>query len=183
MSITELFKRMTLGFVLASVPLVGGCGDNTLTWQEEVKLLDGRVITVTQRRRIDVDNMPREAWLIFKLTEFGDKEIMWHENLGTLVLNVHQGKLYIVGRITSTLEFQQYGKPMPSYIGFRYDNWQWTRLPFNEIPEAIYDTNMFFDNMALYRLKRVSLIDKAKMINEDTYMAHDKRIDPKFSIE
>ena len=43
MNITELFKRITLGFVLASVPVLGGCGSHAAeTWQEEVKLLDGR---------------------------------------------------------------------------------------------------------------------------------------------
>jgi len=80
MNIAELFKRMTLGFVLASVPLIGGCGDNTITWQEEVKLLDGRVITVAQKNRVE-DGMPREFWLTFKLPEFGNQEIEWHENL------------------------------------------------------------------------------------------------------
>jgi hypothetical protein len=33
---------MTLGVVLAVVPLVGGCsGDEIISWTEEVKLLDG----------------------------------------------------------------------------------------------------------------------------------------------
>ena len=40
MNITEIFKRMTLGFVLATVPMLGGCSNNTITWQEEVKLLE-----------------------------------------------------------------------------------------------------------------------------------------------
>jgi hypothetical protein len=71
MNITKRIKRMTLGFVLATVPMLGGCSDNTITWQEEVKLLDGRVITVTQKRRIQ-ESIEREAWLTFKLPDFGD---------------------------------------------------------------------------------------------------------------
>lgn len=181
MNLTELFKRITLGLVLAAVPMLGGCGDNTLTWTEEVKLLDGRVITVTQKRRIE-GRMPREAWLMFKLPEFGDKEIVWHENLGTQVLNLYQGKLYVVGRMPSIVEFRQYGKPFPAYVGFRYDNNQWVRITFSEIPEAIYDSNMYFDNMALYRLKHVSLEHKAGMMHEDSYMAPIKRLDPKYLV-
>lgn len=177
---TSIFKRLTFGVLLASVPLVGGCGDNTLTWQEEVKLLDGRVITVTQKRRYDTDKMPREAWLTFKLPEFGNQEIVWHENLEVQVLNVYQGKLYVVGYTYSAIEFRQYGRPKPSYIGFRYDTGQWTQLRFNEIPEAIYDTNMYFENMAVYRLKHVSLADKDKMLKDDEYMQHFKKIDPKW---
>ena len=182
MNLTELFKRMTLGFVLASVPLVGGCGDNILTWQEEVKLLDGRVIMVTQKRRIDRDNMDREAWLTFKLPEFGDKEIVWHESLGTQVLNVYQDKVYVVGKADTIAAYNQYGLPKPSYVGFRYDNGQWARIPFNEIPEAIYDTNMYFENMAVHRLKHVSLADKAKMLKDTGYMPNYKRIDPKWNL-
>lgn len=182
MNITELFKRMTLGFVLASVPILGGCGDNTLTWTEEVKLLDGRVITVTQKRRIDTKRMPREAWLTFRLQEFGDKEIVWHESLETQVLNVYQGKLYVVGDTDTIEAYNQYGHPKPSYVGFRYDNGQWARIPFNEIPEAIYNTNLYFENMALYRLKHVSLSDKDAMMKDDSYMAHYKRVDPKWNL-
>lgn len=181
MNLALLFRRMTLGLVLAAVPMIGGCSDNTITWTEDVKLLDGRVITVVQKRRIE-GRMSREAWLRFKLPEFGDKEIVWHENLGTLILNVYQNKLYVVGRFPSIVEFCQYGKPFPAYVAFRYDNSQWVRIPFNEIPEAIYDTNMYFDNMALYRLKHVSLEHKAGMMREETYMNDDKHLDPKYSI-
>ncbi|MFY9259922.1 MAG: hypothetical protein WAO71_05360 [Gallionella sp.] len=163
------------------MPLVGGCGDNTITWTEEVKLLDGRVITVTQKRRIE-GQMPREAWLTFKLPEFGDKEIVWHENLGTQVLNVYQGKLYVISDFPSIVEFRQYGSPFPAYVAFRYDNGQWLRILFNEIPKAIYDSNMYFDNMALYRLKHVSLEHKAGMMKKDTYMPPTKHLDPTYLI-
>jgi hypothetical protein len=182
MKFTQVLRWMTLGLVLAVVPMLGGCGDNTITWTEDVKLLDGRVITVVQKRRIDSNRMPREAWLTFKLPEFGEGEIVWHENLGTLILNTYQNKLYVVGRFPSIVEFCQYGKPLPAYVGFRYENGQWARIPFSEIPEAIYDTNMYFDNMALYRLKHVSLEHKAGMMRDETYMNDDKHLDPKFSI-
>lgn len=182
MNLSTLFKRMTLGMVLACVPMLGGCGDNTISWTEEVKLLDGRVITVVQKRRIDSRRMPREAWLTFKLPEFGDKEIVWHENLETQILNVYQGKLYVVGGFSSIVEFCQYDKPFPAYVGFRYDNDQWVRISFGDIPEAIYDSNMYFDNMALYRLKHVSLAYKAGMMRDETYMPPIKHLDSKHSI-
>jgi hypothetical protein len=179
-SITAWIRFITFGLMLAAVPLVGGCSDNTITWTEEVKLLDGRVITVTQKRRIDTKQMPREAWLTFKLPEFGDREIVWHESLHTLVMNLYQGKLYVVGNYPSQLEACLYGNPRPSYIGFRYDNSQWVRIPFNEIPEAIYDANMYFENMALYRLSHVSLVDKERMFKDEGYTPDQRRIDSKY---
>lgn len=179
MNITEIFKRMTLGMVLASMPLVGGCGDNTLTWQEEVKLLDGRVITVMQKRRIE-ERIEREAWLTFKLPEFSDKEIVWHENLRPIVLNIYQKKLYVVGIPGTIIEYNQYGRLEPMYIGYRYDNGQWIRIPFSEIPIEIYDINMYPENMALHRLKHVSIADKVEIFKDDRWMPSQRRIDPNY---
>ncbi len=179
MNLTHLFKCLTLGVLLASVPLVGGCGDNTLTWKEEVKLLDGRVITVTQKRRIE-ENIEREAWLTFKLPEFSDKEIVWHENLNTMVLNVYQGKVYVVGTPGTIIEYNQYGRPEPKYIGYRYDKGQWVRIPFMEIPVAIYDINMYPENMALNRLKYVSVADKFEIFKDDRWDASQRRVDPNY---
>ncbi len=181
-ALTSIFNRLTFGVLLASVPLVGGCGDNTLTWQEEVKLLDGRVITVTQKRRYDTDKMPREAWLTFKLPEFSNQEIVWHENLEVQVLNVYQGKLYVVGSPHGLREFRQYGRPAPSYIGFRFDAGQWLRILFNEIPVAIYDTNMYPGNMALDRRKQVSVADKVEIFKDDRWDPSQRRIDPSYKI-
>jgi len=153
---------------------------NTLTWQEEVKLLDGRVITVKQKRRIDGSNMEREAWLTFKLSEFSNKEIVWHENLCPKILNVYQNKLYVVGIPATIIEYRQYGRPEPYYIGYRFDNAQWVRIPFNEIPVAIYDANMYPDNMAIARLKRVSISDKTEIFKDDRWMPDQRRIVPNY---
>jgi len=187
MNLTHLFKRLMLGMVLASVPLIGGCGDNTLTWQEEVKLTDGRVITITQKRRYQniyggksVVNLPREFWLTFNLPEFGNQEITWHENLLPQVLNVYQGKLYVVGTPGTEIEFRQYGNPKPSYLGYRYDTGKWRPIPFNEIPEAIYDTNLLINYAPQNGAKFVSSAIKAEEMKEDSFTGHQKRINPKF---
>lgn len=180
MNITELFKRMTLGFMLASVPMLGGCGDNTLTWQEEVKLLDGRVITVKQKWLYDRDRMPRDFTLTFKLPEFSDKEIVWHENLMPQVLNVHQGKLYVVGIPFGEAEFRRYGKPFPEYVPYRYEAGQWQRIPFNEIPVAIYDTNMTINSEPENGATHISLSDKEREMNDDRIRDYFKRITPTF---
>lgn len=187
MNITELFKRMSLGFVLAIVPMVGGCGSNTSSWQEEVKLLDGRVITITQKRRYEnvytgqnFGDLPREFWLTFKLAEFGDKEIVWHENLIPRVLNVYQGKLYVVGTPGTEIEFRQYGNPKPSYLGYRYEAGKWQLISFNEIPEAIYGTNLLIANEPPNDAKFVSSAIKAGEMIDDSYRVPQKKINPKF---
>ena len=185
--VTSVLNRLAVGIVLASVPLLGGCDGNAGSWQEEVKLSDGRVITVTQRRRYegvytgqDYGSVVREAWLIFRLREFDRQDITWHENLKPRILNLHNGKLYIVGFPPTGLEFDQYGKPKPSYIGFRYENGKWQRIPFAEIPEAIYDTNLWIENLPPSKSGRVSLGDKAAEMRDAELRNYHKRIDPNF---
>ena len=167
-------------FLLCVIAVVGGCGDSVISWREEVRLLDGRVITVVQKRRIEEGKMPREAWLSFKLPDISDQEIVWHENLETQVLNVSRGKLYLVGVPFTEEAFRQYGRPYPEYVSFRYERGIWVRVAFSEIPEEIYDTNMYFENMALHRLDFVSLEDKNKMLKNDGYLAGQKRLTAAF---
>lgn len=182
MNITELFKRLTLALMLASVPFVGGCG-NTGSWQEEVKLTDGRVIIVTQKRRYEnvytgqnFGDLPREFWLTFKLPEFGDQEITWHENLKPQVLNIHQGKLYVVGIPFTEREFREYGRPFPEYVPYLYDAGQWNRIPFNEIPVAIYETNLLIANGPPNGATFVTFAMKADELKDETLGDGNKRL-------
>lgn len=184
MNVTHLFKCLTLGMILASVPLLGGCGGNTGSWQEEVKLSDGRVITVTQKRRYesvytgqDAGNIERESWLTFKLPEFGDQEITWHENLYPIVLNLYNGKLYLVSLPPSAREFIQYGKPQPPYVAYLYQSGKWQRIPATEIPEAIYDTNMWLDSVPPNKTNRVNLKDKEAEMKKEGIPGYMTRID------
>lgn len=179
-NLTQLFRRMTLGLMLAAVPLVGGCSDNTIMWTEEVKLLDGRVITVKQRWIYDRDRMPRDFTLTFKLPEFSDKEITWHENLMPQVLNVYQGKLYVVGIPYGEAEFRQYDKPFPEYVPYRYDAGQWRRIPFNEIHVAIYDTNMTISSEPQNGATHISLAYKVQEMQDDRIRDHFKKISATF---
>jgi hypothetical protein len=180
-NLKQIFHRMTLGLVCAALPMLGGCA-NTITWQEEVKLLDGRVIAVTQKRRIDANQIPREFWLTFMLPEFGDKEIAWYENLGPQVLNVYQGKLYLVASPFTEREFRQYGRPMPSYIGYCYVSGQWKRISFNEIPDAIYDTNLLIANMPPNGVTLVTTTIKIEEMKDETIGQSSKRIDQNSTI-
>jgi hypothetical protein len=174
----------TISFVLVLGASMSGCAD-TLSWQEDVQLLDGRVITVMQKRRYEgaydgqsYGAIPREAWLTFKLPEFSNQDITWHENLSTQVLNVYEGKLYVVGFGPTCLEFNLYGKPKPPYVGFQYKDKKWVRIPFTEIPAAIFGTNLWVDNSLPNKSGRISLGDKVLEMKDPTLPKHLKKIDP-----
>lgn len=175
-----LFLVAVVGLVLTK------CSDNR-SWKEEVRLLDGRIITVTQKRRYQgaydgqsSGTVPREAWLTLKLPEFGDQEIVWHEQLEPRIVNIYEGKLYVVGCPPTGLEDHLYGKPRPPYIGFRYEAEGWQRIPFAEIPLAIYDTNLWIENEPPNDSGFVSFADKAAEMKKRTLDQDLKRIDPNY---
>lgn len=181
-----LKKCISWGVMMGIFALLGGC-NSTFTWQEEVKLSDGRVITVTQKRRYEgayngqnYGVIPREAWLTFRLPEFGNQDITWHENLKPWILNLHEGKLYVVGWPPTRLEFDLYGKQRPPYIGFLYENGQWRRITLTEIPDAIYDTNLWIENVPTHKAEQVSLNDKAEEMRNPELDRSRKRIDPTY---
>lgn len=161
-----------------------GCSD-TLTWKEEVRLSDGRVVVVTQKRRYEgayngqtFGNIPREAWLTIKLPEFGNEEITWHERLKPRIVNIYNGKLYVVGWPPTEREFRLYGRQDPPYVGFVYENRQWKRITFPEIPGAIYDVNLWIENSPPNDSGFISFADKANEIGDRTLAKYHKKIDP-----
>lgn len=188
-------KRLSL-IVLSF--LIAGCATSTpregafREWQEEVHLNDGRVITVKQKWRCDrigKDNTGkeycatmRESWLTFRLPEFSNQDIEWNEQLWPLVLNVDKGQLYIVG-IADGGEFLIYGKPQPPYVGYRWDVNQWHRIPFGEIPEAIYKTNMATELPPSQSPRLFKLEAKDKSNSDPTLSKSYRRVLPDYKIE
>jgi hypothetical protein len=183
----SFLKRITHFSIILMLGLsLYGCS-GMKSWKEEVKLLDGRVINITQLRRYDNASAgsnsgaaPREFWLTFKLPELGDQEVMWHENLLAQVFNVYQGKLYVVGIPFTEREFRQYGSPQPSYVGYRFEMGKWQRIPFNEIPIQIYDANLLILNEPPNGAKFVNFTMKDESNRDKSLPSMLKRIDPKF---
>lgn len=171
-------------------PLLGG--PSFVEWQEEVKLNDGRVIVVTQKKKCSegytgqnwATCIAREAWVTINLPEFSDKPIVWHEHLKVNVLNVHNNHLFIVGEPPTGLEFAQYGKPQPPYLGFVWKGSQWERVPFADIPKEIYDVNMLIKSNGPNSIKYLTLQQKnSKEFNgNSSYRSNQKRIDPNFKL-
>lgn len=115
-----------------------------VSWKEEVKLNDDRIIVVEQRKLME-GGIDRESWLTISLPELDSKPIVWHEHLRPLVLNIDGGKLYVVSVPWTGREDRMYDCPEHGVVGFIWQTSQWTRIPFARIPERIYNTNMLID--------------------------------------
>jgi len=150
-----------------------------VTWKEEVKLNDGRVIVVEQKKRAEGD-IAREAWLTIDLPEFSAQPIIWHQNLEPFVVNIDDGRLYVVGFPPTGLEIEQYGNQAPPFIGFVWENGKWNRIPFNKIPEAIYDTNMLLEGLPPKGTTFLTLKKKSSPeMNGDVRLQYLWRLNPK----
>ncbi len=176
----------TIGLALFFGVNMSGCTD-TLSWQEEVRFSDGRVITVTQKRRYEgayngsnYGGVPRESWLTLKLPETGNQETTWHEKLKPSNLNVANGKLYIVALPPTGREFYLFNKPRPPYIGYVFENKTWRRIAFEEIPVEMYDMNLSVDSEIYVKSGRITLASKAKELQQTSLPSSAKRIDPSY---
>src|SRR6185437_4005132 len=138
-------------------------------WKEEVKLSDGRVIVVEQKRRFD-GRVARESWVDFSLPESGGKTIEWHESLLPLVLNVNGGKLYLGARAPSKTEQIKYGNPKSGYMPFVGADGKWESIPFEEVPSAIYESNMLIWPVPSNESRTLTLAEK----NSADYNANAK---------
>ncbi len=106
--------------------------------------------------------------------------MVWHENLSPRVVNINNGQLFIVGIFPTEREFKLYGEPQPPYIGFVWKDDSWQRIPFEAIPETIYDVNMLMEGIPPEGIKYLSLEKKeSKEINGDRRIRKSrKRLNP-----
>lgn len=193
MNIRCYFKNVLLMIFGSSMLAQLSACSQSVQWKEDVQLLDGRVITVTQKKRCeggdyaakhDASCVARESWLTLTLPEFFEKEIVWHERLDPMIVNIYKGKLYVVGTPPHTLEFRAYGAVNPPYYGFLWLSNKWQRIPFGEIPLEIYDANMLFESIPSERTDWLTLRSKnGSMANGDPrYPKQIRRIDPNYKL-
>lgn len=187
---SDLRCRRSLAIAVSVVlgGLSAACSD-TVEWREEVRLMDGRVVEVHQKKRCDpvgettdsrMSCVVREAWMTMHLPEISDAPIEWHENLNPLVVNVYDGKLYVIGFPPTAREFRAYGAKNPPYIGYLWQGGRWQSIEFTEIPKALYRTNMLIEGVPG---KKVSLLSLAQKEGPEengamTKPAYFRQIDP-----
>lgn len=164
--------------------------DERASWDEEVQLSDGRVITITQKRRYGSvydgnsfgSHVVRESWIWLRLPELGDQEIEWRENLIPMRLDVVDGKPFIVAYPATGKEFDQYKQPRPAYLAFRYETDHWQRVGFHEIPKSQYDANLVIEQFVpwLVRPMTLELKDGKEFNGKSGIYRKLKKIDPQF---
>lgn len=105
------------------------------SWDEEVQLSDGRLITVHRAHKLNTDHVLVETTLTLDLPELGGKRT-WTESLYPAIVDIHQGQVYVVGQVTYKSAWQ-YKYPRYGFAAYRYTTAGWQRMPFIDLPPVV----------------------------------------------
>jgi hypothetical protein len=105
-------------------------------WNEEVQLVDGRVITIRQKREYFNDYGTNQSWVTIDLPELGGKRI-WHSFLMPQRVDVYQGTVYAFGVPRGVSQHQFYKYPKHYLVAFKWDGAQFVRIPFLDVPDVL----------------------------------------------
>ncbi len=151
-------KRLT---ALATV-LLAGCASGVLglggsSWKEEVLLEDGRTLIAERKQtyggKPTLDSRERavldEEWT-FPAPD-GEGKVVWHNNfrrppegdgLMLLLIGFVESVPYLATTPAGCIAYNNWKRPNPPYVFFRYDGMQWQQIPSTEFPAQLKYANV-----------------------------------------
>jgi len=106
------------------------------SWYEEVRLSDGRIITIHQKRQYFENYGTNQSWVTIDLPELGGKRV-WHSYLMPMRVDVVDGKVYVFGAPRGDLQYSYYGDPKYFVVAFEWSGSHFRRMPFPALPNSI----------------------------------------------
>lgn len=141
MNITKLIKHMTLGFVLAGVPLLAACAPTVIDWNEEVKLHDGKIIVVKRHEELGRSGLPLAYRGSRKFWEFcyAPMGIHWKSKPDYFpeVFDVVDDKAYVRVTIGSCELCMLHGYPETSALYFVWEGAAWKKIEYKDFPPGL----------------------------------------------
>jgi hypothetical protein len=149
-----------------------------LSWEEEVRLHDGRIVVVgrsIQYERLDRwsrydGTIPRKETLRFVPEGESQPREVSFPNLSVFVLDAHGGVNYVVLRGTTGRSRSSEDSPFPvgeppgDYRVLRWTGDRFVQIPLKDLPLDIVDGNLSWDDsskrMVAFEGQRLSLPDK-----------------------
>ncbi|MBA3059318.1 MAG: hypothetical protein KJ614_05895 [Gammaproteobacteria bacterium] len=104
------------------------------SWYEEVRLSDGRVITIHQKHEYFDNYGTNQSWVEINLPELGGKRV-WHSYLMPMRVDVLQGVVYVFGRPRGSRQLDYYRHPINQMVAFKWTTNEFVRIPFLQVPE------------------------------------------------
>ncbi len=129
------------------------------SWQEEVRLSDGRVIAIKQKRDYIESYGTQQSWITFSLPEMGG-ERTWHSYLMPMVVDVSAGSVYLIGRPRGPRQYDMYQAPKYFIVAFQWNGKDFKRVPVMSVPEQVRQRENVYPCLPPNNLRRVSIQDK-----------------------
>ena len=129
------------------------------SWDEEVRLSDGRVITIHQKREYYENYGTAQSWVTIDLPELGGKKV-WHSYLMPMRVDVAAGMVYVFGRPRGPLQLGRYRYPKNHMVGFRWSGSEFERIPFLDVPDALRQEENVFSCLPEAGLKLLRINQK-----------------------
>lgn len=128
-------------------------------WIEDVRLSDGRVITIEQKHETYADYGTHQSWVSIDLPELGGKQV-WSSNLMPQRVDVADGKVYVFGSPRGIRQNKIYQYPKYYMVGFVWSGREFTRIPFLKIPEKIRSEENIYPCVPEPRVGHLTLAQK-----------------------
>lgn len=110
--------------------------DRFPSWDEEVLLSDGRSIIVHRKQEYIEGYGVKRTWLTFSLPEIGGEKT-WYEWMYPAIVDVHEGKVYVVGYTPSVQQFSSYSNPRYLLVAYSWQGSGLQRIPLMSVPAAV----------------------------------------------
>lgn len=129
------------------------------SWYEEVRLSDGRVITIHQKREYYENYGTAQSWVTIDLPELGGKQV-WHSYLMPQRVDVVDGKVYVFGAPRGIKENQYYNYPKQYMVAFIWGVDGFKRIAFLSLPNLIRSSENVYPCMPQPLAKNLSIETK-----------------------
>ena len=126
------------------------------SWYEEVRLSDGRIITIHQKHEYYENYGTNQSWVEIDLPELGGKRV-WHSYLIPQRVDVVDGKVYVFGMPRGDRQYYYYSDPRNFLVAFSWNGSVFERLPFLSIPEESRQEENVYSCIPTLREKNLNI--------------------------
>ena len=144
--IAKLGLLLMMGVAMNADAGLFGLGGTS--WKEEVLLHDGSKLVVSRgvvlKGRHEIGQEPPIGEQRMSFTHPGTGEaIQWEDKFSEdirsasflpMLLDVHNGTVYLIAQTMGCLSYNKWGRPNPLYVVFRYEEKSWRRIDLKDLP-------------------------------------------------
>lgn len=135
--VLKTFCVLSIAMIASGCAGVGIARDH-IRWTEEVKLSDGKIITLQRHTELTESGFPVQRKGFYKYHEicYPPMNIQWKSKPGYRpdIFDIVDGKAYMHVPVSSQYECWEQGNPSPNALYFVWDNGQWKRIKHEEFP-------------------------------------------------